>query len=74
MMFAADLRARDQQSRQLQSSAGSWILEQRHYPVLEHDLDELPGDDISPVPDAVHFSGVVDGIAYVLDAPRLGGK
>jgi hypothetical protein len=61
-------------SRELQSSARSRILEQWHYPVLEYDLCELPGDDVSPVPDAVHFSGVVDSIAHVLDAPRLGGK
>jgi hypothetical protein len=73
-MFAEDLRARAEQVEGTSSSAGPWILEQRHYTVLEHDLCELPGDDVSPVPDAVHFSGIVDSIAHVLDAPRLGGK
>jgi hypothetical protein len=51
---------------------GSWILEQRDYPVLELDGYKFLSDDVSLVPDAAHFSGIVPSVAHVFDAPRLG--
>jgi hypothetical protein len=52
----------------------SWILEQRDDPVLEQDGDKHFRDDAATIPDAVHFSRIVNGIAHVFDTPRLGSK
>jgi hypothetical protein len=52
----------------------AWILKQWDDPVLEQDGDKHFGDNAATIPDAVHFSGIVYGIAHVFDTPRLGSK
>jgi hypothetical protein len=50
----------------------AWILEQWDYATLLFDGYELLGYDASTIPDTVHFPGIVDSVAQVFDAPRLG--